>query len=82
MEQILPFHNLVKGKLNLAPHVWDWIKKNQQNPVVNEFAMFFIAQCALFDKSKFFMLEDTARRIKNEIRKQADEESFARDATL
>jgi hypothetical protein len=78
----LPYHNTVKRRLDLEPQEWNWIKSNPENPEVGEFIILFTWQCAKYEKGQFFMLEEMARRVKLEIQKQADEESFARDATL
>lgn len=79
---ILPFHNKVMALLELQHWEKKWITNNPDNPFVQEWALHFISQSANYDKGRFFMLEGATRSLRAEIRKQLDEESFARDASL
>jgi hypothetical protein len=78
----LPYHARVKRELNQPQSFWDWIKENPANPVVGDFTIHFVFQCAKHDKGKFFMLRHMVQEVKMEILKQADAESFAREASI
>jgi hypothetical protein len=78
----LPYHATVKRRLNLVPFEWNWVKSNAENPVVDKFLDYFVWQCAQYDKGTFNVLKHQAQLVREEILKQVDDESFARDATL
>jgi len=78
----LPFHATVVKRLGIESSVKEWMKENPLHPVVDRFKDLFVWQCVQFDRGKFPILKHQLQLVKDEMQKQADEESFARDATL